>query len=60
MEDALAQGNWYGIAREIWDVLILVLMEDALARVCFHMNGGGMTVLILVLMEDALARKGLV
>ncbi len=35
-------------------------MEDALARVCFHMNGGGMTVLILVLMEDALARKGLV
>ena len=36
-------------------VLILVLMEDALAHsVCCHMVGGGM-VLILVLMEDALA-----
>ena len=41
-------------------VLILVLMEDALARRVFNHTTNKKIVLILVLMEDALAQKELV
>ena len=41
-------------------VLILVLMEDALAhRYAMHKRNGMYKVLILVLMEDALAQQNL-
>ena len=55
MEDALALIIKHAERRGNETVLILVVMEDALAHgnsVCCHMRGG---VLILVVMEDALA-----
>ena len=57
MEDALAPygGDFIGIQL---DVLILVVMEDALARVgrCPYV-ACAFSVLILVVMEDALAQQ---
>ena len=57
MEDALAQNGNISQTAPVDNVLILVLMEDALARVQFERDGETRTVLILVLMEDALAPR---
>ena len=54
MEDALARGNFSAV-RKLFLVLILVLMEDALA-LYMKKNEFIKLVLILVLMEDALAQ----
>ena len=57
MEDALVQYDHY-TKISFDEVLILVLMEDALVQaVPQRHNGNIQTVLILVLMEDALVLK---
>ena len=43
---------------EVTQVLILVVMEDALARIIFLVIQKLLLVLILVVMEDALAQPG--
>ena len=55
MEDALA--HKHSSHCRIPQVLILVLMEDALARGLTYIPLSNDSVLILVLMEDALARE---
>ena len=55
MEDALARSRLARQVQRIGAVLILVLMEDALAQAKFVIPLLLATVLILVLMEDALA-----
>ena len=54
MEDALAQEENLSHSGYCW-VLILVVMEDALARVSVSILTRCAAVLILVVMEDALA-----
>ena len=57
MEDALALVKGL-LPKKLQDVLILVLMEDALALVdCDIEEVHKVCVLILVLMEDALAQR---
>ena len=57
MEDALAlDAQKYGAGVKQW-VLILVVMEDALALLFNHLYETEKRVLILVVMEDALAQR---
>ncbi len=55
MEDALAHFQGIIAMDNSIFVLILVVMEDALAQRVFPIQGGSFRVLILVVMEDALA-----
>ena len=57
MEDALALASCQQESSVELTVLILVLMEDALARMARCVPVTRLIVLILVLMEDALARS---
>ena len=57
MEDALALCASLSTSRSEPCVLILVVMEDALARDEDSLNNWPCCVLILVVMEDALALK---
>ena len=57
MDDALAHQLDGSYPSEF--VLILVVMDDALAHTILSDNGDTKTVLILVVMDDALARLAL-
>ncbi len=57
MEDALALFCFKSTNRNKRRVLILVLMEDALAQLLNAIENLSYYVLILVLMEDALAQN---
>ena len=57
MEDALVHVYLAAHYTQELEVLILVLMEDALVRVTILKNIATKVVLILVLMEDALVQK---
>ena len=59
MEDALARYVSQEDGTYKLDVLILVLMEDALAHAIGRISAKVGHVLILVLMEDALAPSGM-
>jgi len=57
MDDALAPWQRLPLVTPIPLVLILVVMDDALAQAAFSMRGiVGWRVLILVVMDDALAQ----
>ena len=56
MEDALALLKTTSQIATSFQVLILVVMEDALARIAYNQKVGDTIVLILVVMEDALAQ----
>ena len=57
MDDALVHTNTYHNGNTYFNVLILVVMDDALVPNQLQLNPNAALVLILVVMDDALVQE---